>query len=128
MTTSRTTSRLAKPTDDKKITLGTFSYLRTRNKFRVFNLLHDAFERSGLTQVALARRLGLGTDRVCKLLGSPANLTLDTLSDLFFAMEGAEVAYSLSPLFESGLEEQPKTRTSSTFRLVDWHPQQREAA
>jgi hypothetical protein len=128
MSTSRTLSKLTKPADDKKITLGTFSYLRTRNRFRVFNLLHEAFRQSGLSQAVLARRLGLGTDRVCKMLGSPANLQLDTLSDLFFAVAGAELNYSLLPLFESNLEEKPKTRTSNVFRLIDWHPEQREAA
>jgi hypothetical protein len=126
MITSRTTLKVAKPTHDNKITRGALAYLQTRNRFRLFNLLHEAFKRSGLTQATLARRLGLGTDRVCKILGSPANLTLDTISDLFFAIEGAELDYSLSPL-DLALEKQPETHTTARVSpIVDWD--MREAA
>jgi hypothetical protein len=93
-------------------------------------MVHDAFRRSGLSQATLARRLNLGTDRVCRMLGSPANLQLDTLSDLFFAICGAELNYSLSSLFgEADLVQKPlETRTSNVVRIIDWQPEQREAA
>jgi hypothetical protein len=61
----------------------------------MYDLVLREFKRSGLTQADLARRLGLGTDRICRLLGAPGNWTLDTASDLLFAISGGEPAYSV---------------------------------
>jgi hypothetical protein len=58
------------------------------------------FERSGLSQAELAGRMGKGADRVCRLLGAPGNWTLDTVSDLLFAISGSEAKYELSYPFE----------------------------
>jgi hypothetical protein len=54
----------------------------------------EEFTKSGLSQADLARRLGKGTDIVCRLLGGPGNWTLDTLSDLMFAISGAAPVFS----------------------------------
>jgi hypothetical protein len=54
------------------------------------------FKKSGLSQADLAQRLGKGTDRVCKLMGGPGNWTLDTVSDLLFAIAGGESKYEIS--------------------------------
>src|SRR6476660_7210005 len=96
MTTSRTISAPSKPDGTKKIPTGTLGYFRARNKHRMYDVVVKEFKRSGLTQADLARRLGLGTDRVCRLLGGPGNWTLDTGSDLPFAISGAEPMYSLA--------------------------------
>lgn len=61
-----------------------------------FSLVHKEFERSGISQADLALRTGKGADRICRLLGAPGNWTADTVSDLLFAISGAEVSYGLS--------------------------------
>ena len=55
----------------------------------------DEFVKSRLSQADLARRLGRGTDVVCRLLGGPGNWTLDTISDLLFAISGAAPVFGV---------------------------------
>ena len=110
MSTSQT-SFLSKPMGDEKIPLGTFAYFRARNKRRAYDLVIKEFKKSGLSQADLARRLGKGTDRICKLLGGPGNWTLDTASDLLFAISGAEFAYSL---------DYPLDKPVRNFRQPEW--------
>jgi hypothetical protein len=93
MRTFQTTS-LSEPSGAERISEGTFAYFRARTRRRVYSLVVDEFERSKISQADLARRLGKGTDVVCRWLGSPGNWTLDTLSDLLFAISGAEPSYA----------------------------------
>ena len=95
MPTSRATFTLSKPLGESRVPLSTFGYFRARNKRRAYDLVMKEFRRSGLSQATLARRLGKGTDRVCRMLGGPGNWTLDTMSDLLFAISGSEPVYSL---------------------------------
>src|SRR5437867_2944605 len=96
MTTFQKTFAPSKPSEANKIPGPTLEYFRTRNKMQVFNLVQREFERSGLTQKDLAARLGKGADQVCRLLGAPGNWTLETVSDLLFAISGSELACSTS--------------------------------
>jgi hypothetical protein len=110
MTTSRTTT-LSKPSGSAKVPLGTFAYFRARNKRRAYDLVIKEFKKSGLSQADLSRRLGKGTDRVCKLLGGPGNWTLDTVSDLLFAISGAEPKYML---------DYPLDKPARNFTQPEW--------
>jgi hypothetical protein len=91
-----TTSGLSNPIAGEEVPSTTFAYFRTRNRMHAFDLVHKEFRRAGISQAELALRLGKGPDRVCRLLGAPGNWTLDTASDLLFAISGAEVKYYLS--------------------------------
>jgi hypothetical protein len=99
MSTSRT-SRLSKPEGDNPIPLGSLGYLRARTKQQMYNLVLKEFKRTGLTQATLARRLRKTPAQMCRVLGGPGNWTLDTVSDLLFAISGgelkSEVSYPLS--------------------------------
>jgi hypothetical protein len=95
MNTFPTTSALSKPSGRDRIPDGVFEYLQTRNRMRAFTVVQREFERCGITQTDLAERMGKGTDRICRLLGAPGNWTLDTVSDLLFAMSGAIVTYEV---------------------------------
>ena len=68
-------------------------YYRQRFKNRVFNRLSSFFaqesERSGITKREIAERLGKDPAQITRWLSGPGNVTIDTLSDLLFAM-GAE--------------------------------------
>ena len=88
MTTSQTTRLLSKPKTGERISPNALAYLRMRTRLRIFDLVIKNFRASKITQAELAKRLGKGTDRICKLLGSPGNWTSDTASDLLFAIDG----------------------------------------
>ena len=94
MTTSQTTS-LCEPRGTDRVPVGTLGYFRARNRHRIYSLVLDEFQRSGLSQADLARRLGKKPELVCRLLASPANWRLDTTSDYLFAISGAEAAYEI---------------------------------
>jgi len=96
MTMSQATSSLSKPESDEQIPIGTLGYFQARNRNRIYDLVLSEFLRSGISQATLARRLGKGTDIVCRRLGAPGNWTLDTVSDLLFGISGAEPEYGLS--------------------------------
>lgn len=96
MTMSRTTQRLSEPVGSDPVPPPTLEYMRTRNRMRLFDLIHKEFSRSGITRTQLAKRMGRGLDRVSHLLGAPGNWTLDTASDLLFAISGAEISYGPS--------------------------------
>lgn len=96
MTTSQKTFSLFKPEGEHRIPRSTLAYFQARNKHRVYECVIDQFIKSGLSQAALARRLGKGTDQISRWLGAPGNWTLDTLSDFLFATVAGEPEYSVS--------------------------------
>ena len=85
----------SRPTGQEPIDSATLAYFRQRNRGRVYSVVIDELEKSGISQTDLACRLHKGTDQVCRWLGSPGNWTLDTVSDLFFAISGGELAYGM---------------------------------
>lgn len=110
MPTSRTSS-LSKPIGCEVIPLGTFGYFRARNKNRLYQLVLREFVRSGMSRADLARRMNKRPEIVTRLLGAPGNWTLDTVSDLLFAISGAEPTYSLS---------YPLDEAKRNFNQPDW--------
>ena len=95
MSTLQTTT-LSKPVGVEPVPKGVFGYFRGRNKHRLYNLVIREFKKSGLSQADLARRLGKTPDVVCRWLAGPTNWTIDTVSDLLFAISGAEAKYEIS--------------------------------
>ena len=67
---------------------GTLGYIRARAKRRMFTFLIEQFEKSGISQAQLSRRLNMDRARVSKYLGTPSNWEFETLCDLFFAITG----------------------------------------
>jgi len=103
---------LSKPTAADKISLGDLGYVNARNRQRAYNLVIKEFKKSGLTQAALAARLGKNADVVCRLLGRPRNWELDTFSSLLFAISGAVPTYDvIYPLGKSDNELFPEKPT-----------------
>jgi|SRR5208337_59053 len=95
MSTSQA-SWISAPTEADRVPKTTFSYLRTRNKRRLYSLVVKEFKKSGLTQAELARRLGRNPDVVCRWLAAPRNWEIDTVSDILFAISGAELSYTVT--------------------------------
>ena len=99
----------SEPSGSDRIQIGDFGYLRARNKHRLYTAVIHEFKRSGLSQADLARRLGKGPDIVCRWLAAPGNWRLDTVSDLLFAISGAELTYGLNyPLKEPARNFRPE--------------------
>jgi transcriptional regulator with XRE-family HTH domain len=95
MITSQTTT-LFKLAGDDKISLGTFGYLNGRTQQRAYSLVIREFKKSGLSQAALAARLGKGADVVSRLLRRPRNWELNTFSELLFAISGAVPTFGVT--------------------------------
>src|SRR5262245_15732170 len=61
------------------------AYFQERLRGRIFDFILGIFleeQKNGLTQAKLARRIGKKADVISRWLGTPSNLTVDTISDL----------------------------------------------
>ena len=96
VTTSHKTFSLSKPVGNERIPLEAIAYFRARNRNNAYHTVICEFQDSGLSQATVARRLGKRPEIISRLLGAPGNWTLDTVSDLLFAISGAESKYGLS--------------------------------
>jgi hypothetical protein len=94
MTTSPVPSEPFEVNADE-ISDGTFAYFCSRNRMAVWTLVNKEFDRAGVTQAEVAKRMKKGTDRISRLLGAPGNWTLDTASELLLAISGAQISYGL---------------------------------
>ena len=81
------------PTCAAKLSLGTLDYMRRLNRQRAYELVRREFQRSGISQVELASRLGKPKDAVAGLLNGSKDWDLDTVSDLLYAISGAVPGY-----------------------------------
>lgn len=128
MPTSAAAFQLSSPTGEDRVSPSILSYFEGRNRYKVFDLVWDEFRASGLTQAALARRLGMSPPQLNRLLKSPGNWTLDTVSNLLFAIRGGEPAYHISyPLEQSArndtqpqwLEKEPEKKNGNTATVFN---------
>lgn len=83
---------MANTSKHKKIPERDIAYYRKRYQNRVFSEIAAAFaaeaERSGLTKRDIADQLGRDPAAITRWLTAPANLTLETVSDIFLALSG----------------------------------------
>ena len=79
---------LSKPEQGAKIHPYDLGFVRTRNKNKAHSLLLELFDQSHLSKADLARMLNKQPEQITRWLAGPSNLTLDTLSDLIFALAG----------------------------------------
>ena len=89
-----------KPVTNEKVPDWTLAFFRQRNKNRIHDLVIKSMKKYELSQAELARRLGRRPDVVCRWIGAPGNWTLDTVSDLLFAIGGLEVEYEVGSPFD----------------------------
>jgi plasmid maintenance system antidote protein VapI len=79
---------LCKPQKGEKVSLYDLGAVRARNKNKAHSQCLELFEKSGLTKADLAKMLGKKPEQITRWLAGPGNITLDTLSDLVFALSG----------------------------------------
>jgi hypothetical protein len=102
MSISPTTSSIVEPIAGERVPVRTLAYFRARLRNRLHSTLLRIFKSSGITKAELAARIGRDAAQVNRWLGAPGNMTLDTLSDLLFAIDGSElVADVRRPLQEA---------------------------
>lgn len=111
MNTSQPTYTLSEPSGDNRVPDTTLVYFRERNRLRVFELVLREFINSGITQACLGRRTGRRPEVVNRILSTPGNLTLDTVSDFLFAISGAEPTYGV---------QYPLNSAARNYREPDW--------
>ena len=111
MTSSQSTSTLAEPDGDVKISPSTLAYFSARNRRKIYSTVISEFKKSKLTQAQLARRMGQRTDVICRWLSGPGNYTLDTVSNLIFGISGGELKYSVA---------HPLSEPPRNFTLPEW--------
>jgi transcriptional regulator with XRE-family HTH domain len=128
MPTSASHFQLSSPAGEDRVSPSVLSYFEGRNRYKVFDLVWDEFRASGLTQAALARRLGMSPPQLNRLLKSPGNWTLDTVSNLLFAIRGGEPAYHVNyPLEQPArndnqpqwLEKEPEKKNGNTATVFN---------
>jgi hypothetical protein len=84
------------PIPDEKLV-----YFRTRSRNRLYHFILSRFvaeQEKGLTKAALARRIGKSPEVINRWLGSPSNLTADSISDLLIGISGEELAPTSEPI------------------------------
>lgn len=96
MSISQTTNWLNRPDHPERTSLDAEAYMRSRNQSLAHQMILAEFRKSGISQAELAKRTGKGPDIISRLIGRPGNWTLNTLSDLLFAMSAAAPSYSVS--------------------------------
>jgi len=117
MPTSLKRQSLSKPRNGDEISLYSLGFVRARNKNKIHSLLLEALHKSGLTKSDLAKRLNKRPEQITRWLSEPGNLTLDTLSDLVFALRGDFIKVS----FEDALSKEKSNQRVPDW-LCRWHP------
>ena len=120
MTSSLKRPALSRPEHGKRIPLHSIAFARARAKNKAHSYLLDLFEDSGLTKSELAKRLGKRPEQVTRWLSGPGNLTLDTLSDLTFAINGDFLAVSSVDEFSKGKSNHQVHERFRSFSTGTW--------
>jgi len=93
-------------------------YFQTRLRNRIFNFILGKFvveQKNGLTKALLARRIGKTPEVINRWLGSPSNLTTDSISDLLLGICAGE----LTPQSESLLNQSRRNSTPAPWIKED---------
>jgi predicted XRE-type DNA-binding protein len=69
-------------------------YFRQRQQNRLYDVVIRAIEEEHIRRKNIAEKLGIPPSQVTRLLSGPANWTIDTISDLLFAID-AELDFSI---------------------------------
>jgi transcriptional regulator with XRE-family HTH domain len=94
-------NELAAGPDGGPIAESRLVYLQERLRGRFFDFLlsrFDAAREKGLTQAKLARRIRKTPDVINRWLSAPANLTLDSISDLLAGIAAEEPEFTATSL------------------------------
>lgn len=91
--TSQTNTDLFEPQDGQEVDFSTLKYMAALSRHLAHEAVLEAFLQSGMTKSELATRLGYDKSRLSRLLNTPANVTVETLGELLFAIDGSAPVY-----------------------------------
>jgi hypothetical protein len=97
-----------------KISKAVLAYFRERLQNRLHQFILREFlskQKEGLTQADVARMLDRRPEQIHRWLGSPSNLTTDTISDLLLAISKAEIEFAADRI---------AGRPSRNHRFPEW--------
>lgn len=100
MNTSQTPF-LPDPASGEPISPGRLAYLQERTRNLLFEFVLNKFveaEKAGLTKAELARRTHHSPSVVTRMLGSPGNWRISTISDLLAGIAGEELSPASAPI------------------------------
>ena len=121
MTTSQI-SFLSEILDGSPIPINKRAYFQERLKNRLYHLIVSEFQRMNkdkkFTQKDLAVRIGKGTDQINRLLSSPGNWTLDTVSDLLIGIASAELEIEIMPISQRAPRNSHKPQWIINFQQI----------
>lgn len=102
MTTSQKTSLLSEIEAGLPIPAEKRAYFQARLQHRLYDYVVSKFQQKakseGLTKANLARRIGRKPEIITRLLGSPGNWRLETVSDLLLGISAEELDMSSTSL------------------------------
>jgi hypothetical protein len=93
------------------IPAGKLAFFQARLRNRLYDFILEKFEGSELTRAQLARRIGRRPEIITRLLASPGNWTLDTVSDLLLGIAGEELQLNASA---------PAGKARRNYREPEW--------
>lgn len=96
MATSQTNIAKSRLAAEPEVTTADLAYMGAWSRHLAHELVVDAFERSGLSKAELARRLNCDKSQLGKWLNVPANITVETLGQLLFAIDKSSPTYGRS--------------------------------
>jgi len=100
MTISQKMPRPCKPSENEVISSYELGLVKGMAKNAAHELLLRELRASGLTQKEIARRLRKQPAVISRLIGSGKNLTIATLAELVFAMNGKILTFSTESAFD----------------------------
>lgn len=102
MITSPNQSFLAEIKSDRPLSVGALAYLEGRLAYRLYDFVMRKFEEAeaerGLTQADLARRIRKRPEVVSRLLSTPGNWTIGTVSSLLAGISAEEFVPASTPI------------------------------
>ena len=94
MTTYLQDFELAEPDGNGKCSEVSLHYMASHSRHLAHEFLLNAFLSSGLSKADLARRLSWDPSRLGRVLNVPANVTVETLGEILYAIDGSAPVYS----------------------------------
>ena len=115
MTTSQTNTFLSEIESGKPIPKEKLTYFQARLQLRLYDFVVTKFQEKakaeGLTKAELARRIGRRPESITRLLCSPGNWRLETVSDLLLGIAAEELDMASTSLLN---------RAARNFDQPDW--------
>ena len=130
MTISQPTSILYEIEQGLPVPAGKRAYFAARLRNRLYNFVMTKFKEqerlNSLTKAELARKTGHRPEVITRMLASPGNWRLDTVSDLLLGISGEELGFTAtSPLTSAKRNYGGHDWLAADIRMIEKAPEQK---